>query len=301
MADQLAGAYAALLSGFADDGAFDSRRQRNILDYVTTQDIAGLYAGGSSAEEGLMDTDELLEQQQIVVDYAKNLPLKLIAHVGRPGLPASVKLAKSAEKLGFHALSALPPHAYPFSDDEIFAYYKDLSEASALPLIVYEVPERTQRPFSFEGLSEILALPGVAGMKFTSTDLFKMSRIKAAHPEKLVFFGCDEIAAAGALLGAEGGIGTTYNVMGGLYTALFRAVETADIAKARGLQCVSQRFVAILLKTGVVAGCKLALQAAGIDCGPARAPFQVRSADGAAQVRAFMAGEAAPWIPKPGA
>jgi hypothetical protein len=49
-----------------------------------------------------------------------------------PNLRDSIRLAKQAEHLGYHAPSALPPHSYPFSDDEIFAYYQALSAARAV-------------------------------------------------------------------------------------------------------------------------------------------------------------------------
>ena len=42
------------------------------------------------------------------------------------------------ERLGFEALSALPPHAYPFSDEEIYEYYSELASVTALPFIVYK-------------------------------------------------------------------------------------------------------------------------------------------------------------------
>ena len=49
MTRELAGMYAALMTGLSDAGEFDPQRQRNINDYVLRQGLAGLYVGGTVA------------------------------------------------------------------------------------------------------------------------------------------------------------------------------------------------------------------------------------------------------------
>ncbi|WP_299345566.1 dihydrodipicolinate synthase family protein [uncultured Maritalea sp.] len=286
--NRLKGMHAALLTGLSDDGEFSPERQRSINAYVLRQGLDGLYVGGSSGESGLLTAGELLDQQAIVAEDARSQDCQLIAHVGAPNLRDSIQLARSAAKLGYNALSALPPHAYPFSDQEIIAYYKELSAATDLPMIVYEVPIRTGRPLSNDVLAQLLDIKNVAGIKFTSNDMFKMARLRKAHPQKLVFFGFDEVYLAAAALGVDGGIGTTYNILGKLYAALHSAIANHDLVQARELQELSQEFVATILLTGVLPGVKIALQEIGVDCGPTRAPFMVQSAKGESAVRSLI-------------
>ena len=132
MSKPISGMYAALLSGFSDDGNFCPHRQTAITEYVLNQGLSGIYIGGSSGESGLMSTDELLEQQQVIAGLHGTQKTRVIAHVGQPNLRDSIALAKQAEKLGFEALSALPPHSYPFSDDDILHYYTELTAATSL-------------------------------------------------------------------------------------------------------------------------------------------------------------------------
>lgn len=295
MTRKLAGMYAALMTGLDDNGAFSPDRQRGLDEYVLRQGLTGLYVGGSSGESGLLDTEELLAQQEIVAQDAPDTVL--IAHVGAPSLRNSIRLAKNAAKLGYHGLSALPPHSYPFTDAEICAYYRDLQAATDLPLIVYEVPVRTGRPIAIEVLTEILAMPNVTGLKFTSTDMFKLSMLRRACPNSTLFFGFDEIYLSGAVIGADGGIGTTYNLLGKLYVALDRSIRNGDMTEAQRLQDISARFVEALLATGVLPGMKAALRAIGIDAGPTRAPMAMRVDDGEARMAALMAKpDFAEWI-----
>ncbi len=214
-----------------------------------------------------------------------------------PSLADSILLARSAAKLGYHALSALPPHSYPFSDAEILAYYRELAAATDLPLIVYEIPIRTGRPLPLDLLIDLLDLPNVAGIKFTSTDLFKLSMLRRRRPDRSYFYGFDEIFIGAAAFGVDGGIGTTYNIMGKLYVALDAAIRSGDLARARELQDISQRFVELLLQTGVLPGMKAAFRVIGLDIGPTRAPMGLGSAQGEDLLRPFLnSPEVRPWL-----
>lgn len=297
MTKPLSGMYAALLTGFSDDGDFDPQRQIAITDYVLKQNLSGIYIGGSSGESGLMSTAELLEQQRVVAGIPASKRSRVIAHVGQPNLRDSIALAKQAESLGFDALSALPPHSYPFSDDDILEYYTALAAATALPMIVYEVPIRTGRPLPSELLLQILDLPNVEGIKFTSTDLFKLSMLRRARPDKTFFFGFDEVFAGAAALGCDGGIGTTYNLMGRLYTALNQSIHASDLPKVQELQNISQHLVEELLVTGVIPGMKAALRVQGVDAGHSRAPMIEKVADAETRMTAFLTRpDISPWV-----
>jgi len=275
----LQGVHVALLSGFSDDGAFSATRQAAIVDYAVRQRIDGLYVGGSSGESAIMQTDELAEQQAVVADRARGKVRALIAHVGQPALRDSVRLAENAARLGYDALSALPPHAFPYRPEDVKAYYRALVEASGLPLIVYEIPQRTGRVTPPAQMEEYLRLHGVVGLKYTSPDLYLLSRLQVRAPEKLFFFGVDEMFGAAAALGVSGGIGTTYNVIGGLYTDLCAAVAAGDVARLRHLQRISQDLVERVIAVGVMPGTKRLLQLAGVDCGTTRPPLSLGPAE----------------------
>ncbi|SMD09616.1 dihydrodipicolinate synthase family protein [Primorskyibacter flagellatus] len=62
-----------------------------------------------------------------------------------------------------------------------------LAAATDLPLIVYEVPGRAGRPLPLGSLERILDLPNVAGIKFTSTDLFKFLMLRRRRHAELFY------------------------------------------------------------------------------------------------------------------
>jgi N-acetylneuraminate lyase len=297
MAKPLAGIHVALLSGFADDGTFDAHRQTALTHSALAQRVSGLYVGGSTGESASMTPDELAEQQAVVAQAAAGSGKVLIAHVGVPSMMETLRLARNAKALGYHGLSALPPHAFGFSTDDIYEYYRALDAATDLPLIVYEIPVRTGRVTPLPDMDKLLSLPNVVGLKFTTPDIYALSRIQALRPEITYFYGVDEMFAAGTALGADGGIGSTYNVIGGLYTDIAAAVGRGDIAEMRRLQKLSQDLVQKLIPVGVIPGIKHLLNLSGVDAGTSRAPL--RRGEGAAlqALEAWFAeGHLNPWI-----
>jgi N-acetylneuraminate lyase len=142
-----------------------------------------------------------------------------------------------------------------------------------------------------------LDLPKVIGIKFTSSDLFKLSQLRKQRPEKIYFFGFDEIYVAAAALGHLGGIGTTYNALGKLYVAASKAIHAGDLPTARKLQSISQDYVDILIETGVVPGVKMTLDILGYDVGPARSPMSIRVTNASERLSDFLQrADIAEWI-----
>ena len=85
-----------------------------------------------------------------------------------------------------------------------------------------------------EQLEELCSLPNVIGVKFTDFDLYRMAAV--ARPGRAVFNGRDEVLAAGLLMGADGGIGSFYNLAPDLFVALYDAAVAGRWDEARAIQ-----------------------------------------------------------------
>jgi N-acetylneuraminate lyase len=77
-----------------------------------------------------------------------------------------------------------------------------------------------------------------------------------------------------------------------------KAIRTGDLDRARELQDISQRFVELLLQTGVLPGMKAAFRVIGLDIGPTRAPMGQGAAEGGENLlRPFLdSAEVRPWL-----
>jgi N-acetylneuraminate lyase len=188
----------------------------------------------------------------------------VIVHVGAASTRDAVELARHASKAAAHAISSLPP-AGRYSFAEIRDYYRELATASDIPLLVYYFPSVTPALHSADQMLELCNLQNVAGLKFTDSDLFKLWLLRSAGA--VVFNGTDEMLAAGLIMGANGGIGSIYNLIPEQFVALYRHAIAGRWEEARRLQNAINELIEPILHYPVHAAIKAILRWSGIDCG----------------------------------
>ncbi len=214
MTAPLRGVMPALLTPFDQQQRLDKESLRRLVRFNISQGIDGLYVGGSTGEAFIQSCAEREEVLEIVAEEAKG-KVTLIAHVGCVSTAESQQLAAAASRYGFDAVSAVTPFYYPFSFEEHCDHYRAIiASAEGLPMVVYNIPALSGVRLSLEQISTLVTLPGVGALKQTSGDLYQMEQIRRAHPDLVLYNGYDEIFASGLLAGADGGIGSTYNIMG---------------------------------------------------------------------------------------
>lgn len=259
MAVNLRGVMAALLTPFDGQQKLDKESLRRLVRFNLRQGVDGLYVGGSTGEAFVQSGTERQEVLEIVAEEAKG-KMTLIAHVGCVSTLESQQLARAAVGYGYDAVSAVTPFYYPFSFKEHCAHYQAIIEsADGLPMVVYNIPALSGVKLTLDQINTLVTLPGVGALKQTSGDLFQMEQIRRAHPDLVLYNGYDEIFASGLLAGADGGIGSTYNIMGWRYQGMVAALKVGDVAKAQQLQCECNKVIDLLIKTGVFRGLKTVL------------------------------------------
>ncbi|MEL2241922.1 N-acetylneuraminate lyase [Leclercia adecarboxylata] len=274
MSVTLKGVMPALLTPFDRQQKLDTQSLRQLVRFNIAQGIDGLYVGGSTGEAFVQNSAERQEVLEIVAEEAKG-KVTLIAHVGTVSTHESQQLAQVASRFGYDAVSAVTPFYYPFSFEEHCDHYRGIIDsADGLPMVVYNIPALSGVKLSLDQINTLVTLPGVGALKQTSGDLFQMEQIRRAHPDLVLYNGYDEIFASGLLAGADGGIGSTYNIMGWRYQGIVKALKEGDIATASALQTKCNEVIDLLIKVGVFRGLKTVLHYMDvIDVPLCRKPF----------------------------
>lgn len=213
-----------------------------------------------------------MRQVEIVMDeVAGKLPV--VVHVGAISTRTSIELAKHAQSVGAAGISSVPPFYFKFSEDQIFGYYKDIAQATELPMIVYNIPLAGM--MTVDMIERLSRLENVKGVKYTGTALYEVTQIKdACKTDFQVYGGCDELGASNIALGVDGVIGSFYNCIPDLYVKIWNAVKAGEVEKAAKLQRVALHVINTGVKSGSMMAClKLWLRAAGVPAGYARRPF----------------------------
>ena len=274
MKSNLGGILPALVTPLNDDQTLNSGEFEKLLARVYDAEVDGVYVCGTTGEGMLLSADI---RRRIVEVATRNSPRgkQVIVHVGAWSFGEAQEVARHAEKCGAAAISSLPPAGASYA--EVLENYRALAASTSLPFLAYYFPAMVGGALSHDQLREICAIPGVAGLKFTDYDLFALSML--VREGKTVFNGRDEIISAGFLMGAQGGIGSIYNLVPGWFVELYRQARAGHWKEARVIQDRINDLIVVLIRFPFMPALKCALSWQGIECGAAMRPRIPLTAD----------------------
>ena len=265
----LGGILPAVVTPFDANGRFAVKPFEQLLARVYAAGVHGIYVSGTTGEGPLQSAAE----RKAVIDAAvANSPAgkHVMVHVGASAPTEALDLAAYAARAGAHSISSLPPLGGSFGFDEIRDYYHALGAESALPLIVYYFPQIAPALSTRAQLTTICELPNVAGFKFTNFDLFTLSCVR--RPGLAAFNGHDEVLAAGLLMGADGGIGSFYNLVPELFVRIYELARAGQWEQTRPVQESVNALIALTLRFPLFPAIKQILEWSGLPCGACLPP-----------------------------
>ena len=269
--DQMTGVIPAMLTLFDENENVDVKRTEDLVDFLLERNVDGFYLTGSTGEGFLMNAEERkLVVETVVNRVAGRKPV--IVHVGDIGTKKSIEFAKHAYEAGADAISSVPPFYWKFSEQDIYNYYKDISEATPLPMIIYNVP--LAGLMGTDLLIRLAQLPNVKGLKFTGKDHDQMSHLKSVlGKDFIIYSGCDEMAFSGLSVGTDGIIGSFYNVMPELFVKIWNCVRSGDMKEGTRLQRIGTEIILTSIQYDFLALMRNMLKWQGVDAGYSRRPF----------------------------
>lgn len=278
------GVYAALMTPFKADGSVDYGALQVLADHCIDSGLTGLYVGGSTGEGFLLTEEERMEVFRVVGKHMAG-KCNLFAHVGAISTDSAVRMAKVAEESGFDAVSAVAPFYYAFPLEAIKTYYSDIMHATTLPMLMYNFPNAGGFNGMLDVVNSFIQDDKLLGIKHTSQNLFELEQFKHLERDLVVFNGFDEMLVAGLSMGADGGIGSTYNFMPKIILDIFNSFNKGDIAAAQKAQDKANRIISAMIPFGVFQMEKEILTNLGLPVGECRKPFLPLSAEGKAKAK----------------
>lgn len=269
----LKGVIPAMLTVFDKNEDIDEKGTRELVNHLINKGVNGLYLTGSTGEGFTMTSQERMKFIEIVIDE-NNGRVPIIVHVGAIGTRISIDLAKHAKAVGADAISSVPPFYWKFSENQIIKYYEDIASECDLPMIVYNVP--LVGVLGLNTIKRLAKIKNVKAIKYTAASHYEITQIKdEIGSDFLVYSGCDEMAVSGLLAGADGIIGSFFNLIPEVFLKIYDAVEKNEIDTAKKLQ---RQAVEIIMYTTKVpsfySALKVMLRYQGINAGYCRRPFE---------------------------
>ena len=134
------GSYTVAVTPFTDDGSgICTDSLKDFLDWQLACDVPGIILLGTTGEFLTVDDDERRTLVGTTIEHI-NGRMDVLVGTMNANTPNAVRYSRQAEELGADGLMVIPPYYYTPTDDEIFEYYRAISEAVSIPIMLYNNP-----------------------------------------------------------------------------------------------------------------------------------------------------------------
>ena len=209
---------------------------RDFVEWQIAEGSNGLVPCGTTGESATMSAGEQRRVIEIMVEVADGR-VPVIAGCGSNNVAHAIEYLEAAKDAGADAALIVMGYYNRPSQAGMLAAFRALSDASALPIIVYNIPGRAVVDISVETLAEIAKLPNIAGVKDATGNLGRVSAQRLACGSDFVqLSGNDETALAFNAMGGVGCISVTANIAPRLCSDFQKATREGRWDEALRLQ-----------------------------------------------------------------
>lgn len=247
----------------------------NIIDYVINGGVNYIVALGSTGETATLNEEEA----RTVLDYCiSKIHNRVPLVAGNFGWNDTKELVKKIKEYNFSGIDAIlsssPAYVKP-SQEGIFRHYAAVSDASPIPIILYNVPGRTRSNMEWETTVRLAEYSkNIMGIKEASGDLIQTTRIIKNKPDHfIVTSGDDEVALPMTAVGGDGVISVMANVFPKAFSQMINFALDQDYYTARELNFKTYDLHKWLYIEGNPVGIKSAMEIIGFCSNEVRLPL----------------------------
>ncbi len=273
------------------DGEVNDDQIPAYYDLLVKNGVVGAFINGSTGE-GVSLTQK--EKAKVTAAWTsrnkQKKALQVINLVGGTSYSECAENARISAELGVDAIAILAPYYFkPANAGQLVEFCAKIAgTVPELPVYFYHIPVLTG---CFVPMIDFLkeavkAIPNLAGIKYTHEDFMDfLSCIHFENGRYDMLWGRDENLLSALVLGARGGVGSTYNYAAPLYLKLISAFDEGNLQEARKLQQLSIDMIRLLGKYGGIATGKAFMRYIGLECGEFRLPVKNMTEDAYMQFR----------------
>jgi 4-hydroxy-tetrahydrodipicolinate synthase len=203
----------AIITPFDADGRVDEDAFVAVQQHVCATGSDGVVVAGTTGEAPTLSDEEHLRIIELAVAN-KPAGTTVIAGTGSNDTRHAVHMTARATEIGVDAILSVTPYYNRPTPRGILAHFTEVSKATDVPIVLYNIPSRTGTDMPNELLAELAQLDNVSAVK-------QANNANLAMVDGLeLYAGNDEIVARTLDLGGAGGICVATHLLGPLFRAL---------------------------------------------------------------------------------
>jgi 4-hydroxy-tetrahydrodipicolinate synthase len=287
-AEWLSGTIPDLPTPFNDHGEIDDKAFGRLCERQIAAGATALVVGETAGESSTLEPAERVRLVRIAADVAGKRA-RIIAGAGSNATDRAITFTQAAEAAGADAIMSVVPYYNKPMPSGMAAHFRAVAAATALPVILHDIPARTVKGLPDDTLVELAQSRQFAGLRDGSGDIARLTRLRPRLPGGFrLLTGDDTTSLAYLAAGGDGCISSVTNVVPDLCEAIVRHLRDGRLKPARDLH---QRLVPLttLLEREHPAALKFALALLGFIRPATRLPIVQLEPSAKAEIAQVMA------------
>lgn len=282
------GIIVAMVTPMTADEKIDESKLRQAVNYYIEKGVQGLFCLSTNGEFFSLTYEEKLQVIEIVLSEVDGR-VQVWAGTGAITTNEVIKLSQAAEKLGVDAISVITPYVISPAQFELFSHYKKVASSVKIPLIIYNIPAKTNVSINAETVAKLAEIKNIVGIKDSSGDFRNILKYIAATPENFsVLSGNDGLVYWTLLAGGQGSISGMANIFPEIMVGIYKLWKAKKYEEARNMQARIAPIRSTLSLSTFPAVVKLAMDLTGKKVGPTRSPILMPNKKVKAEVQAVI-------------
>jgi 4-hydroxy-tetrahydrodipicolinate synthase len=236
MFTEFRGCGTAMVTPFRKDLSLDEDALRRLIRRQIAAGINFLVPCGTTGESPTLSQEEHLRVVAITIEEAKG-KVPVLAGAGGYNTHHAVVMANEVERLGADGILSVTPYYNKPTQEGLYQHFKAIASATSLPIILYNVPPRTNVNIDPPTLRRLAEIDNIIGVKEASGNIAQMTQVIQQVPEQfIVLSGDDALTLPLVAMGGRGLISVTSNEIPAEMTRLVQLCLAGEFATARALQ-----------------------------------------------------------------
>lgn len=264
------GSGVAIVTPFTEDG-IDFNKLGELIEYQIREKTDALIICGTTGEASTMPDDEHIA----VIEYAvkkTNGRLPVIAGTGSNDTRHAIHLSKCAQEVGADAILSVTPYYNKTTQKGLYEHFKVIAESITIPMILYNVPSRTNLNINPETVEKLAAIENIVAIK--ECNLNQVGEIiNRCSEDFTVYSGEDALIVPLIALGGKGVISVMANIIPRDTHEIAVKMLSGDLEGGRKLQLKALDLIKALFIEVNPIPIKEAMNQMGLNVGKCRMPL----------------------------
>jgi 4-hydroxy-tetrahydrodipicolinate synthase len=235
-----AGSLVAIVTPMTADGALDVPAWDRLLDFHMREGTDGIVVAGTTGESPVLSAAEVEELTERAVARCQG-KIKVIVGAGSHSTEQTVARTRSLSRLGVDAVMLVTPYYNKPPQEGLYRHFASAADASAVPVILYNVPGRTAVDLLPNTVARLARHPRIVAIKEATASMSRARDILSACPPEFTLLSGDDATALDYMsIGARGVISVSANVVPRRMHEVCRAALSGDLAAARAIDATLQ-------------------------------------------------------------